>query len=91
MVAIDLSQAVWRKSTYSGQNGACVEVAAFGDGVAWRKSSGSGVKGSCVKVARGTRGAVVVRDSKDTAGPVLAFSPAVWRDFTARIRDDELA
>jgi hypothetical protein len=27
MVSYDLSRAVWRISSYSGQNGACVEVA----------------------------------------------------------------
>lgn len=27
MIQADLSRAVWRKSTYSSQNGACVEVA----------------------------------------------------------------
>ena len=30
MPRYDLSRAVWRTSSYSGQNGACVEVAVIG-------------------------------------------------------------
>lgn len=46
----------WHKSSYSGYNGDCVQVAAAGN-------------------------AILVRDSKDPAGPVLAFTPAEWRAF----------
>ncbi|MFI7676110.1 DUF397 domain-containing protein [Actinophytocola sp. NPDC049390] len=50
----------------------------------WRKSSYSGAdNGGCVEVAFTAR-VVDVRDSKDTDGPVLRFSPAQWRAFTAR-------
>ncbi|MCC3777899.1 DUF397 domain-containing protein [Streptomyces sp. UNOB3_S3] len=35
---VDLSGAAWRKSSYSSGNGACVEVAAIGSGVAVRDS-----------------------------------------------------
>jgi hypothetical protein len=52
----DSSRATWRKSSYSGGNGDCVEVAECGDGVA-------------------------VRDSKDPAGPALAFAPSDWVAF----------
>nr|MDT0657609.1 DUF397 domain-containing protein [Micromonospora sp. DSM 115978] len=51
------------------------------DGV-FRKSSRSGGSGECVEVAA-VPGVVRVRDSKDPAGPVLAFSPTAWRAFAA--------
>jgi hypothetical protein len=47
----------------------------------WRKSSYSGGgNNSCVEVAVADS-AVGVRDSKNTSGPSLAFSPAAWRGF----------
>ena len=61
----------WTKSSYSAYNGSCVE---------WKVSSHSGSNGHCVKVA-GTVGSVLVRDSKNPEGPVLAFTPAQWRMF----------
>ncbi|MEV8065480.1 DUF397 domain-containing protein [Streptomyces sp. NPDC085995] len=50
--------------------------------LAWFKSSySSGNDGnSCVELAL-TPGTVHVRDSKDTAGPRLAFAPGTWADF----------
>ncbi len=30
-------------------------------------------------------GAVLVRDTKDRAGAVLAFGPQVWREFAAKV------
>lgn len=50
--------------------------------MSWRKSSYCGPSLSCVEVADGVR----VRDSEDPGGPVLRYSPAAWRAFTARIR-----
>lgn len=49
---MDLTHAIWHKSSYSsGNGGACVEVAAL-NGVTWRKSSySSGNGGNCVEVA----------------------------------------
>ncbi|MFE2278829.1 DUF397 domain-containing protein [Streptomyces sp. NPDC059454] len=49
---------------------------------AWFKSSYSdGTDGnSCVELAL-TPGTVHVRDSKDTAGPRLAFTPDAWARF----------
>jgi hypothetical protein len=55
----------WRKSSYSGNGGSCVEVV-------WRKSTFSGDNGGCVEVAWPERG-VWVRDSKNVSGPTVAF------------------
>jgi hypothetical protein len=49
--------------------------------LAWFKSSySSGEGGDCVEVTT-CPGTVRVRDSKDTAGPELAFTPAAWSAF----------
>jgi Domain of unknown function (DUF397) len=85
-----LGGAMWRKSSHSGTKGNCVEAAAL-DGATWHKSSHSGANGNCVEAARHTPGVVAVRDSKDPAGPALAFSPHAWQAFTARIRTCDLA
>jgi hypothetical protein len=68
----------WRKSSYSGGgSGNCVEVC-------WRKSSYSdGGNGNCVEIAFGPA-KVGVRDSKNTAGPTLAFPQSSWRSFLTR-------
>ena len=51
----------------------------------WRKSSYSGSNGGeCVEVA--TADAVLVRDTADSNGPVLTFTPDAWRAFTTAIR-----
>ncbi|MFJ6617102.1 DUF397 domain-containing protein [Kitasatospora sp. NPDC091335] len=69
----------WVKSSYSGTAGGdCVEVA-----VAWVKSSHSGTEGGdCVEVAA-CPSTIHVRDSKDKAGPTLAFSPEAWSAFVS--------
>jgi hypothetical protein len=52
---------------------------------AWRKSSHSGANGgNCVEVA--TAGAVLVRDSKDENGAVLAFARKAWETFAAKVK-----
>ncbi|AVH61167.1 MULTISPECIES: DUF397 domain-containing protein [Streptomyces] len=50
--------------------------------LAWFKSSysSSSEGDSCVELAT-TPGTVHVRDSKNTDGPRLSFSPATWADF----------
>ena len=80
----DLSNARWRKSSYSnGEGGNCVEVAYDFPGAArWRKSSYSnGQGGDCVEVADGVPGVVPVRDSKVPGGPVIVFGPVAWTEF----------
>jgi hypothetical protein len=62
-MSVDLSRAVWRKSTRSGVNG-CVEVAFVQNSVA-------------------------VRDSKDSASPVLVFTAHEWDAFIGGARNGE--
>lgn len=54
--------------------------------VAWRKSSRStGNGGECVEVAEAPA-LRLARDSKNPSGPVLAFTLAEWRRFTAAVK-----
>ncbi|MFJ9812932.1 DUF397 domain-containing protein [Streptomyces sp. NPDC101158] len=84
------TNALWRKSTYSGSDGGeCVECAPLGS-AAWRKSSFSGnTGGDCVEVADLTAH-VAVRDSKNPAGPVLLTRPAAFAAFVAAAADGRL-
>jgi hypothetical protein len=68
---------IWRKSSFSGNGGNCVEVA-------WRKSSFSGNGGDCVEVGWPVTG-VAVRDSKNTGGSTMAFPTSGWRTFLANL------
>ncbi|MER5650974.1 DUF397 domain-containing protein [Streptosporangium sp. NPDC002524] len=58
-------------------------------GADFRKSSFSGGNNDCVEVATNLPGLVAVRDSKDPSGPALTFTPEVWRDFLAGVRDGD--
>ncbi|MGW3953324.1 DUF397 domain-containing protein [Streptomyces sp. NPDC004752] len=50
--------------------------------MAWRKSTYSSDQGgNCVEVAEAPCATVAVRDSKNPAGPHLAFGPAVFTSF----------
>ncbi|MFJ3697743.1 DUF397 domain-containing protein [Streptomyces sp. NPDC090052] len=49
------------------------------------KSSYSANGTDCVEVARNVPGTVAVRDSKDTAGPVVQVSPAAWAAFRSGV------
>ncbi|MFI7510541.1 DUF397 domain-containing protein [Micromonospora aurantiaca] len=51
----------------------------------WRKSSHSD-DGNCVEVAE-THEPILVRDSKNSAGPVLRFASEQWHAFTEAVRD----
>lgn len=56
-------------------------------GAVWRKSTRSGGSGGeCVEVADNLAGVVGVRDSKDVAGPVLAFAPVAWSAFVGTVK-----
>ena len=55
----------------------------------WRKSSfSSGHGGACVEVAPVGSG-VVLRDSTDPEGPVLAFSKGEWDAFRDGVKSGE--
>ncbi|MEU8164404.1 DUF397 domain-containing protein [Micromonospora parva] len=50
----------------------------------WRTSTRSTDSGgNCVEVADNLPSVVLVRDSKDRSGPILAFAPGAWRGFVA--------
>ncbi len=83
----DLSNARWRKSSYSGNTGGdCVECTVTGTAT-WRKSSYSGsTGGECVEVADNCpTPAVPVRDSKNPAGPVLLVGADAWQSFVSSL------
>jgi Domain of unknown function (DUF397) len=53
---------------------------------AWRTSSYTGNGGgNCVEVGDAAR-VILVRDTKDRAGPVLRFTPVAWRTFADQVK-----
>lgn len=84
----DLTNADWRKSSYSGSTGGdCVECTVTGD-AAWRTSSYSGTTGGdCVETAVGSLcGSVPVRDSKNPTGPAIVLGAHAWQAFVDGLR-----
>ena len=55
----------------------------------WRKSSASADGPTCVEIAS-TGPSVLVRDSSQRSGSLLAFAPTQWTAFLERIRGGEL-
>jgi len=55
----------------------------------WHKSSRSnGSGGDCIECAEAPS-VVFVRDSKDTAGPVLTFTRDTWSDFIESVKNGQ--
>ncbi|MEV7970710.1 DUF397 domain-containing protein [Sphaerisporangium sp. NPDC088356] len=74
---MDISQVKWRKSTRSsGQGGNCVEVGLITDPHVTPSQTGSGKL-------------LLVRDSKDPDGPVLAFPSYEWNAFVRGVKASE--
>ena len=69
----------WVSRLLSGKRG-CTEL----DGIVWHKSSYSANGDACVEVAPVSVG-VLVRDSKNPAGPTLAFGTPHWRAFLTTV------
>ncbi|MFF7471147.1 DUF397 domain-containing protein [Streptomyces sp. NPDC008092] len=94
MRAIDLSNATWRKSSYSNSDGGnCIEVS---DDLlrtaSWRKSSYSNQDGgNCIEVAAGLPSLVPVRDSKAPSRGALLFEASAWGAFVDGVRQGPLA
>jgi hypothetical protein len=72
----------WRKASHSGDQGACVEVAALSTAV----TDAIGVRSpTTVEVAR-LRGHIGVRDSKDEHGEPLVLASAQWAALAEGIK-----
>jgi hypothetical protein len=60
-----------------------------GSGSYWVKSSLSYANGNCVEVAHLPGGEIGVRNSRNSSGPVLRFTPDEWRAFLGGVRNGE--
>jgi hypothetical protein len=60
-----------------------------GSDSSWVKSSLSFANGNCVEVANLPNGEIGVRDSKNSEGPVLHFTPDEWHAFLGGVRNGE--
>lgn len=61
------------------------------EGAMWRKSGRSGGNDNCVEVATNLvdEVGILVRDSKDPAGPCLRFTPGEWAAFIGAVSDGD--
>lgn len=57
----------------------------------WRTSTRTNGGGACVEVADNLPDGVAVRDTKDRGGPVITFSPSVWKAFVGAVKSGQLA
>ncbi|GAA1994688.1 DUF397 domain-containing protein [Amycolatopsis minnesotensis] len=80
MSAVEPSGVVWRTSSYTNANGACVEV-----GVDWRTSSYTSGNNECVEVGTSPF-AILVRDTKQRNGGSLRIDSRPWRAFLTEVR-----
>ena len=60
-------------------------------GAVWRKSTRSNNGGDCVEVADNLPDVVGLRDSKEPAGPALAFPPSSWAVFIQAVKSETLS
>ena len=60
-----------------------------GSGLYWIKSSLSYANGNCVEVATLPGGEIGVRNSRNSAGPVLRFTADEWHAFLGGVRNGE--
>ena len=58
-------------------------------GYYWIKSSLSYANGNCVEVASLSDGEIGVRNSRDSGGPILRFTPDEWHAFIGGVRNGE--
>jgi hypothetical protein len=54
----------------------------------WRKSRASTSDTGCVEIAGGGQ-SVIMRDSRDARGPMLAFPASQWSAFLRRLKSGE--
>jgi hypothetical protein len=71
------------------EKGSSRVVTALNSDYQWVKSSLSFSNGNCVEVAGLPDGEVGVRNSRDSEGPVLSFTPDEWHAFLGGVRNGE--
>jgi hypothetical protein len=82
----DLSRVAWRKSSYSGANGSCVEVAP----VPGAALGSTALDSTALSSTGSPPGMIAVRDSKNRSGPALVFTAPQWRMFAIAVKAGEL-